>query len=37
MSSAACETIGAAARAWFLNNKQGFSGRVRHALEELRT
>jgi glycosyltransferase involved in cell wall biosynthesis len=37
MSSAACETIGAAARAWFLDNKQGFSGRVRHALEELQT
>jgi glycosyltransferase involved in cell wall biosynthesis len=37
MSEAASETIGAAARAWFLDNKQGFFGRVRHALEELRT
>jgi hypothetical protein len=37
MSSAACGRIGAEARAWFLNNKQGFFGRVRHALEELRT
>ena len=36
MSGAQLETIGAAARAWFLNNKQGFPGRVRHALEELR-
>jgi glycosyltransferase involved in cell wall biosynthesis len=37
MSRAARETIGAAARAWFLENKQGFGGRVRHALEELQT
>lgn len=37
MSSAACETIGATARAWFLDNKLGFVGRVRHALEELQT
>ena len=37
MSLDACETIGAAARAWFLDNKQGFHGRVRHALEELQT
>jgi hypothetical protein len=37
MSPAACESIGAAARAWFLANKQGFFGRVQHALEELRT
>jgi len=37
MSSDACETIGAAARAWFLSNKQGFFGRVQHALEELQT
>jgi glycosyltransferase involved in cell wall biosynthesis len=37
MSPAACESIGAAARAWFLANKQGFPGRVQHALEELRT
>ena len=37
MSSTQCETIGAAARAWFLENKQGFFGRVRHALEELQT
>jgi hypothetical protein len=37
MSEAQCDKMGAAARAWFLNNKQGFFGRVRHALEELRT
>jgi glycosyltransferase involved in cell wall biosynthesis len=37
LSSAACETIGAAARAWYLDNKQGFFARVRHALDELRT
>jgi hypothetical protein len=37
MSSAACETIGEAARAWFLSNKQGFIGRVQRALEELQT
>jgi len=37
MSPAACETIGAAARAWFISNKQGFFGRVQHALEELQT
>jgi glycosyltransferase involved in cell wall biosynthesis len=37
MSRAQCETVGAAARAWFLGNKQGFFGRVQQALEELRT
>ncbi len=37
MSPAECETIGAAARAWFLGNKHGFFSRVRHALEELQT
>jgi hypothetical protein len=37
MSEIACETMGAAARAWFLDNKQGFFGRVRQALEELPT
>jgi hypothetical protein len=37
MSPAACESIGAAARAWFLANKQGFFERVQQALEELRT
>ena len=36
MSTAACETIGAAARAWFISNKQGFFGRVQHAMEELK-
>jgi hypothetical protein len=37
MSRAECEVMGAAARAWFLANKQGFFGRVQQALEELRT
>lgn len=37
MSAEHLEQIGEAARAWFLSNKQGFSGRVRRALEELRT
>jgi glycosyltransferase involved in cell wall biosynthesis len=37
MSSTACESIGAAARAWFVGNKQGFLGRVQHALGELQT
>jgi glycosyltransferase involved in cell wall biosynthesis len=37
MSSTAWETMGAAARAWFLDNKRGFFGRVRQALEELQT
>ncbi len=37
MDAAGWEAIGAAARAWFLQNKVGFVGRVRHALEDLRT
>jgi hypothetical protein len=35
MSSVQWDAIGAAARAWFLDNKRGFAGRVRHALAEL--
>jgi hypothetical protein len=37
MRPAEWDAIGASARAWFLHNKGGFPGRVRHALEELRT
>jgi hypothetical protein len=35
MAPAQWDQLGAAARAWFLDNKHGFVARVQHALSEL--
>jgi len=35
MSDAECNQLGARARAWFADNKGGFSGRLEAALREL--
>jgi hypothetical protein len=35
MAPAQWDQLGAAARAWFLDNKHGFVARVQHALTEL--
>jgi len=35
MAPAQWQAMGAAARAWFLNNKQGFTARVQRALADL--
>jgi hypothetical protein len=36
MSDAECSQLGARARAWFADNKSGFTGRLEAALLELR-